>query len=76
MADNDDVMRELAAVRRSLENLVDEVETAEGAMPSGNFPGGPPERSLETVLKRVDNARDLADETADKLRSVLKAMSD
>lgn len=74
MSDRDDLLRELAAVRRDLETLSEEVSTAEGAMPTNPQLTGEARRNFMTVVQRLDNVEEMAGETAEKLRSVLKQL--
>lgn len=76
MADRNDRQRQLASIRRNLENLTDEVETAEGAMPQGGASGDQGVRNFRVVLQRLEKVEELAGETADKLRSVLSSLED
>lgn len=74
MTDDDAVLRELAGVRRNLENLEEEVSTAAGAMPKTTRPADEGRQNFLTVLKRLRNIEELAGETAGKLRSILQEM--
>lgn len=74
MTDRDDRLRKIASVRRDLEDLEDEVSTAEGAMPKHDDPADGGRHNFLMVLKRLESIRDMADETAEKLRSVLKGL--
>lgn len=76
MSDRNDVQRKLASIRRNLENLSEEVETAEGAMPQSGASGRQGAQNFRIVLKRLESVRDLADDTAGKLRSVLASLED
>lgn len=72
MSDRDDRLRKLAAVRRNLDDLADEISTAEGAMPQENQVAGDGRRNFMTVVKRLDTIQELASDASDKLRSVLQ----
>jgi len=72
MSDRDETMRALAAVRRNLEDLEEEISTAKGAMPKDDQIAAGGRRNYMTVVKRLDDVGELADETAERLRSVLR----
>ena len=74
MTDRNDVQREIASVRRELEKLGEEVSTADGAMPSTNNPADGGLQNFRLVLKRLQNIEEMAGDTADKLRAVLREL--
>ena len=74
MSDRDDILREIASVRRDLENLGKEVSTADGAMPSTNNPADAGLQNFRLVLKRLETIEEMAGDTADKLRAVLREL--
>ena len=74
MSDRNEILRQLASIRRDLENLKEEASTAEGAMPSTQDPADGGLQNFRLVLKRTEQVEELAADAADKLRSVLKEL--
>ncbi len=74
MSDRNDLLRELAAVRRKLDDLESEASTARGAMPDNLQVADDGRRNFEVVLKRLENVEQMAAETADTLRGVLQRL--
>lgn len=72
MTDKNEILREVAAVRRDLEKLESEISTANGAMPKNNDPAEGGVRNFQLVLRRLESIEELAGDTAEKLRSILK----
>jgi len=74
MSDRDEMLRDLAAVRRAIGDLEDEISTAEGAMPQSSQVAEAGRQNFMVVLKRLETIEETAGEAAETLRDVLSAM--
>jgi len=76
MSDRDDILRELAGVRRDVEKLESEISTAEGAMPTTDNPAEGGLQNFRLVLRRLEKIEEMAGEAGERLRSVLRKMEE
>jgi len=74
MGDRDDTLRKLAAVRRAMDALEEELSTAQGVMPQDSQLADEGRRNYMTALERLESVEELAGDAADKLRAVLREL--
>lgn len=74
MSDRDEALRKLAAVRRNLDDLEEEISTAQGAMPQDSQLADGGRRNFMAALKRLESIEELAGDAAEKLRAVLREL--